>query len=96
MSTQETEFARLKKRVATLEAAHGLRPLLPPDEDQQALAEACSQAGIGVRAVQGNGRSEDTVLRRRAVARVLRRSGWTVPRIARAINKATGSVWKML
>lgn len=98
MSTAEieSEIRQLKRRLSELEAANGLRAMAPRTDDEQVLAEVCSLVGIGIMSVQGVGKEADTVLKRGAVARVLRRKmGWTVPRIAKAMRKTPRSVNKM-
>ena len=99
MSEKEmtVEFARMKRRLSELEAAQGLRGLLPPNEDAQVFAAVCREAGLGVRTAQEAGKSDDTVRKRRVVAGILRKKhGWIVKRIARAMNKTERAVEKML
>lgn len=65
--------------------------------DEQILAELCRQAGTGVRAVQGAVRDQDTVAARHAIARALRRqAGWTIRRIAVALDKTERAIEKMV
>lgn len=99
MSEKEmtVEFAKMKRRISELEAAQGLRGLLPANEDGQVFAEVCREAGLGVRTAQEDGRSDDTVRKRRVVAAILRKKhGWIVTRIAKAMNKTERAVRKML
>ena len=97
MSETDLELAKLKRRLDNLEAANGLRGLLPTSPDGDAFAEACAEAGLGVRTAQAEGKSDDTVRRRRIVALILRKKhGWTIARIARAMNKTIRAVERML
>lgn len=99
MSADEmkVEFARMRRRIGELEAANGLRSLAPAAEVEPELAEACRQAGIGVRTLQGRSKERDTVTKRRVVAVILRKkAGWTVPAIAEAFKKTERAIQKML
>jgi hypothetical protein len=97
MNEKNIDLARLARRVDNLEAANSLRGLLPTSPDGDTFAEACAEAGLGVRTAQGEGRSDDTARRRRAVALILRKKeGWTIERIARAMSKTERAVKKML
>lgn len=90
------ELRSLKRRVAELEAANGLRSLAPANEDEMVLSEVCALAGIGMMSVQGESREANVVLKRSVVAKVLRtRIGWTVPRVAKALRKTERAVRKM-
>lgn len=67
------------------------------ETDEQMLIEVCRQVGVGFRAVQGAVRTPNVVAARRVVALTLReQAGWTVRRIARAIQKTERSVERML
>jgi hypothetical protein len=96
MSETDLELAKLKRRLDNLEAANSLRGLLPTSPDGNAFAEACAEAGLGVRTAQGETRGHDTALRRRIVVQILRKQGWKNSRIARAMGKTVRAVEKML
>lgn|GEM_PF-5592401 len=99
MSTDEMkmEFARMRKRMNELEAANGLRGLVPAAEVDPELAEACRQAGIGVRTLQGRSKERDTARKRRVVAAILRKkAGWTISDIAEGMKKTERAIEKML
>lgn len=99
MSTAEIEqeLRRVKKRLAELEAANGMRGLAPDSDDAATLAEVCRVVGIGVRTVTSASRERETVTKRHVVARVLRkRMGWTVPRISAVLAKTERAIEKMV
>lgn len=65
--------------------------------DEEILIDICRQVGVGFRAVQGATRSADVVACRRVVVITLRKQcGWTMSRIARAVQKDERSVRRML
>jgi len=96
MRDEPTEIAKINRRLDNLEAANGLRGLLPTSPDADTFAEACAEAGLGVRTAQGETRAHDTATRRRVVVQILRKQGWKNSRIARAMGKTVRAVEKMI
>jgi hypothetical protein len=98
MSDEESkELKRLSRRMAEFEAAADMRRMAPPNEDEQVLSEVCERCNVGVRSVQSDTTEAEIVLKRRVVARVLRKKqGWIVKRIAAVLRKTERAVYKML
>ena len=65
--------------------------------DEEILTHTCRNVGIGILAARGEIRTAQAVNARRVVARVLREeAGWTVRRIAAALNRTDRTVERML
>jgi chromosomal replication initiation ATPase DnaA len=93
----QAEIRQLRKRVATLEAAHTLREMMGATSDEAALAEACSTLRVGITSIQGTSRTPEVARARALLARQFhQRLGWTFDRIARAMHKTERGVQKMV
>jgi len=65
--------------------------------DDETLTAVCRQVGIGILAAKGAIRTTQAVNARRVVMRILRDdAGWTVRRIAAALNRTERCVEKSL
>jgi hypothetical protein len=65
--------------------------------DDETLTAVCRQVGIGILAAKGAIRTGPAVNARRVVARVLHDdAGWTIRRIALALNRNERTVERML